>query len=200
VSDQFGFDRGKPIDRYYIEKFLSANAGLIRNDVLEIGEDTYTRAFGAAGHRSSVLSFDKNDGKGRYGDLCERSTLTENSVDCFICTQTFNFIYDFESAIEGARFLLKPGGVLLATVAALAPVSKYDAERWGDYWRFTPQSAERIFGDVFGKEKVSTSVYGNSGIAALFIKGYALEDIGGEAELDMGDPLYPVVIGIKAVK
>ena len=46
VSTSFGCDRGTPIDRYYIEKFLAAQADLIRGRVLEVGEDTYSRRFG----------------------------------------------------------------------------------------------------------------------------------------------------------
>src|SRR5258708_1276969 len=35
ISTSFGFDRGTPIDRYYIENFLGRNAGDIRGRVLE---------------------------------------------------------------------------------------------------------------------------------------------------------------------
>src|SRR3954466_14293166 len=47
LSTEFGFDRGTPIDRYYIEAFLAANAGDVRGRVLEIGDDSYSRQFGA---------------------------------------------------------------------------------------------------------------------------------------------------------
>src|SRR5690349_21130910 len=46
VSRNFGFDRGLPIDRFYIEQFLAAEAGAIQGNVLEIEHDLYTRRFG----------------------------------------------------------------------------------------------------------------------------------------------------------
>src|SRR5215210_988934 len=46
LTRSFGYDRGQPIDRYYIEKFLSQYAGDISGRVVEIGDDRYTRQFG----------------------------------------------------------------------------------------------------------------------------------------------------------
>ena len=46
VSTDWGFDRGRPVDRYYIERFLQQHAADIRGHVLEIGDDAYTRRFG----------------------------------------------------------------------------------------------------------------------------------------------------------
>jgi hypothetical protein len=47
ISRLWGYDRGCPVDRYYIENFLSRQAASIRGRVLEIGDNTYTRRFGA---------------------------------------------------------------------------------------------------------------------------------------------------------
>ena len=46
ISYEFGYDRGQPVDRYYIENFLSRHADDIRGRVLEIGDNHYTRTFG----------------------------------------------------------------------------------------------------------------------------------------------------------
>src|SRR5688572_2895542 len=46
ISCEWGLERGRPIDRYYIERFLATRSGDIAGRVLEIGEDTYTRRFG----------------------------------------------------------------------------------------------------------------------------------------------------------
>lgn len=56
-SNDFGFDRGQPIDRYYIEKFLYENREIITGDVLEIGDDTYTKKFGLNVKNSHILNF-----------------------------------------------------------------------------------------------------------------------------------------------
>src|SRR5688572_11384169 len=113
VSTVFGFDRGTPIDRYYIEKFLRQNAAAIKGDVLEIAEDDYTRKFAKGSYTSHILHFDNSNPKATMvGDLCVTESLKENFADCFICTQTLNFIYNFDDAIRGTYFLLKPGGTL----------------------------------------------------------------------------------------
>ena len=45
-STTFGFDRGTPVDRYYLDRFLDANRALITGRVLEVQVPSYTRRFG----------------------------------------------------------------------------------------------------------------------------------------------------------
>lgn len=109
VSRSFGADRGKPIDRVYIEKFLQDNAKNLQNatDILEVGSDDYSRKY-----------FSYSDKPVRYHILCYENgmdltdvkTLQKELCDVFICTQVFNFIYDVKAAIYGAHYLLKRGG------------------------------------------------------------------------------------------
>ena len=47
ISTDWGSERGRPIDRYYIERFLANHSTDIRGHVLEIGTNKYTRALGA---------------------------------------------------------------------------------------------------------------------------------------------------------
>jgi hypothetical protein len=42
----YGYDRGRPTDRYYIETFLEKNRSFIQGPVLEIGNDSYARTLG----------------------------------------------------------------------------------------------------------------------------------------------------------
>src|ERR1041385_110870 len=63
VSREFGFDRGLPIDRFYIDNFLSAHRADIRGHVLELGDDRYTREFGTGVTRSDVLDVTKDNAK-----------------------------------------------------------------------------------------------------------------------------------------
>src|SRR5215204_2652412 len=48
ISREFGLDRGRPTDRYYIENFLARQAGDIRGHVLEVADNSYTRKYGGA--------------------------------------------------------------------------------------------------------------------------------------------------------
>ena len=62
VSKAWGFDRGQPIDRYYIENFLAQNAHHIHGHCLEIKDDNYTQKFGGDSvYRSEVLDIDSGN-------------------------------------------------------------------------------------------------------------------------------------------
>src|SRR6187397_869257 len=151
VSNIFGLERGLPIDRYYIEKFLSENHKFIKGNVLEIGESTYSKRFGKNIDSLEVLHYTgENPNTTIIGDLTKSDTLPNEKINCFICTQTFQFIYNFKDAIYGSHHLLKEGGTLLATFAGISQISRYDMDRWGDYWRFTTLSGTKIFEEVFG--------------------------------------------------
>jgi hypothetical protein len=200
ISRKFGMDRGKSIDRYYIESFLQKNSHLIRGNILEVGELTYTKKFGHDVKHAQIITADKNVSfPALIADLTRIETLPESAFDCFICTQTFNFIYDFQKAIQGAHFVLKREGTILATVAGISQISRYDAERWGDYWRFTPMSIQKAFASVFGEENISVEYYGNCLSAIALIKGLASEELK-KNELDFKDEDYPVVITVVARK
>lgn len=201
VSPVFGLDRGTPVSRYYIERFLAETAGLIRGRVLEVGDSGYSRRFG--GERVEAFEVlhatSGNPAATIVGDLTDSSTLPESFADCFVCTQTLGCIYDVAEAVRGAHRLLKRNGVLLATVSGIAQISRYDMERWGDYWRFTTASAERLFLPVF-TGGVEIASYGNVLAATAFLQGLAVEDLPDPSLLDEKDDDYQVVISILARK
>lgn len=160
VSNIFGLDRGTPIDRAYTNDFLQNNAHYIKGRVCEIAENTYTKMFGKDVTQSDVFHY-TNDNKSAtiIGDLTQVDSLPEGLFDCFICTVTLNFIYDYKSAIKGIHKMLKSSnqtsnqnpGIALITLAGLIPISKYDYERWGDFWRFTDMGIKKDFEEVFTK-------------------------------------------------
>ncbi|GHV43968.1 hypothetical protein AGMMS49546_27100 [Spirochaetia bacterium] len=201
ISRLFGYDRGTPIDRYYIEKFLKMNGPSIKGDILEIAESTYSKQFG-----SNIVSFqilhydDTNKNATIIGDLTNNETLPEGKIDCFICTQTFNFIFDVQKAIEGCYKLLRTNGVLLATVSGISQISRYDMDRWGDYWRFTDLSIRKLMESVFKKENIEISIFGNVLSTTAFLQGLAVEDLPDKKILDVKDDDYQITIGIRAIK
>lgn len=200
VSTVFGFDRGTPVDRYYIEKFLRENSVHIKGRVLEIENSTYSKKFGTAVTQFDVLHYTHNNSSATIiGDLTKKETLPEGAVDCFICTQTFNFIYDFKEGIKGAYHLLKKDGRLLVTLAGVCQISQYDMKRWGDFWRFTTRSAEEAFGEVFGKENIKVGSFGNVLTSVGLLHGISSEEFTSE-ELDFRDDTYQVIITIVAKK
>ena len=201
LSREFGYDRGLPIDRYYIERFLAKNASDIRGQVLEVGDNAYTLRFG--GNRvtkSDVLHVAEGNAQATMvGDLTCADHIPSDSFDCVILTQTLQFIYDFPAALRTVKRILKPGGVVLATVPGISLISRYDRERWGHFWAFTTQSARRLFEEVFLQDHVQITAYGNVLTSASFLYGLATEELRTE-ELDHLDPDYELIIAVRAVK
>jgi SAM-dependent methyltransferase len=201
ISRLFGFDRGTPIDRHYIDKFLLDNKKHIHGNVLEIAENTYSKKFGENVASYEILHYDDSNKRATIiGDLTNPSTLPEEKIDCFICTQTFNFIFDVQKAIDGCYRLLRKGGTLLATVSGISQISRYDMDRWGDYWRFTDLSIRKLMEAVFDKENIEIATYGNALTANAFLQGLAVEDLPDKKVLEIQDIDYQITIGICAIK
>jgi SAM-dependent methyltransferase len=196
ISRSFGFDRGRPIDRYYIENFLARHAEDIQGRVLEIMDDSYTRQYG--GRRveiSDVLDVAEDNPQATIvADLARADHVPSDAFDCIIFTQTLQLIYDAQAAIRTLHRILKPGGVLLATFPGISQ------ERGGDwYWRFTSRSARRLFEEAFPAPSVEVETYGNVLSAISFLHGLSVEELR-QQELDRRRPGYDVTITLRAVK
>ncbi len=199
---EFGWSRGIPIDRHYIEGFLEANAADIRGEVLEAAvAPNYTQKYGGQRvTRSHILyPVDGIPGATLVGDLSTGEGISAEAFDTVILTQVFQFIYDMPAAIAHSYRALKPGGVLLATFAGISQISRSDMDQWGEYWRVTDASARRLFGDVFGSENVTVETYGNVLTACAFLHGMVITDLT-RAELDHQDQDYQVIIAVRALK
>ena len=201
VSRTFGLDRGTCIDRYYIEAFLAGSARNSHGHVLEIGDDSYTRKFGDGRVvQSDVLHLRAGNPKATLvADLTKARDIPSDTFDCIILTQTLQFIYDVRAALSHLYRILKPGGVLLATMPGISQISRYDMDRWGDYWRFTTLSARRLFQEIFPQSNVTVRAYGNVLTAVAFLEGLAVSELKRE-ELDHLDADYELLIAVRAVK
>jgi SAM-dependent methyltransferase len=202
ISRLFGFDRGQPIDRHYVDVFLGRHAADVRGRVLEVSESTYTRRFGGDRvTRVDVLHVDPDAGGETtvVGDLTVGDTLAPDTYDCVLVTQTLHHVFDVASALATIHRILVPGGVLLATEPGISQISRYDADRWGDHWRFTTQSARRLVEDAFGGGPVEVEAMGNVTAAIAFLHGLSTGDLR-PGDLEPTDPDYELLLGIRAVK
>lgn len=197
VSSGWGFERGRPVDRYYIDSFIESHRQDIHGRVLEILNTEYTDRFGSGVRQVDILDIDPANRKATIvADLAAADSIPSNSFDCFILTQTLQLIYDIRSAVAHAHRILRAGGVLLVTVPS---VSRLAGEGYIDYWRFTPDSCTRLFGEIFGAKQVTVHTYGNVLTATAFLQGMAAEELT-QGELDTRDDRYPVLLAVRAVK
>ncbi len=198
---RWGFSRGQPVDRYYIELFLSACKGDVRGHVLEVGDASYTRRFGEERvQRSDVLHVTAGNPEATIvADLTIDGSLPADTYDCVICTQTLQQIYAVESAITTLHGALKPGGVLLATVPGISQIDRPAMEKWGDYWRFTTQGLTQLFLRSFPEGCTSITAYGNVLTSTAFLYGLATEELSAD-DLSYHDPDYQLLIAARAVK
>jgi SAM-dependent methyltransferase len=201
VSRVFGLDRGTPIDRFYIERFLWQHRADIRGHVLEIESDIYSQMFGEGRVRHcDVLHVSAGNPHATIvADLASADAIASDTFDCIILTQTLQFIFDASSAIRHVHRILKPGGVVLATVPGISQISQYDRKQWGDYWRFTSTSVSRLFGTTFSEQNISVDAYGNALAASAFLHGLAAEELQ-QDELASRDSDYEVLIAVRGVR
>jgi glycosyltransferase involved in cell wall biosynthesis len=200
ISDQFGYDRGMPIDRYYIEDFLRRHASDIRGRALEVGDDAYSRRFGASQvtHQDVLHVHTGNPSATIVGDLSQVDTLPADTFDCLVLTQTLHLIYDMRAAADAMHRSLKAGGVLLLTVPG---ITRIDRDEWGGqwYWSLTAAAAKRLFGDAFGPGQVQVESLGNVYAATTFLQGLALREVN-TTKLESSDPCFPVIVAVRACK
>lgn len=200
VSREFGFDRGLPVDRHYIETFLEENASVVRGRILEIGDSAYTHRFGGDQVTSAeVLNVNAGvEGTTYVADLTDAPNIPSDAFDCVVLTQTLHLVYDMPAAIRTVHRILRPGGTVLATVPG---ISQLASDGWEEswYWSQTPLAATRLFGDVFGANDVEVSAKGNVATAVAFLEGFAAHELRRET-LATVDPRFPLLVTIRAVK
>ncbi len=193
--------RGTGVDRLYIDRFYAARAADIRGDVVEIGDDLYTKRHGGDRVASSaILDYSTANRRATLiGDLASAESLPRNRFDCFIAPQTLRYTFDVREAVRTMQRMLKPGGVALVTLAALAPIDRVRMDREGDYWRATSRAARRLFAEHFPPRRLAVAAHGNLMAATALLYGLAAEDLA-PRDLARDDPDYELVVTVRAVK
>lgn len=194
ISTSFGYDRGTPIDRYYIENFLMQNKSLIYGDVLEVADNNYTKKFGQNITKSEVLNLSPSPKATIVGNLETGENIPQSAFDCIILTQVIHVLYDVRAALKNTINALKKEGTLLLTTAGIS--QNCSSSFHGDYWRFTNESLRKLLLEIVPKNAVTIEVFGNVGVAKAFLDGYALHEIPKKI-LDYKDHNYQLVLTSK---
>lgn len=202
ISAKFGLDRGRPIDRYYIEGFLADSAKHIRGRCLELGDAYYTNTLGGANvTQADVLHVVEGNPEATIiGDLTNAPHIPSDAFDCIIFTQTLQMIVDMGAALNTLQRILKPGGMLLLTTSGISKVGRrLGRDDWGEYWRMTAQGVEVLAAKHFPGAEVEVIPYGNVLSAVAYLQGLGLEELE-PAELDYVDPDFEVIVAARIRK
>jgi len=196
ISPIFGMERGKPIDRYYIEAFLQTNQMDVRGRALELGDATYIRRYGANRvTQTDVLSYVPGGAETTIvADLTHCPHIPDDSFDCIIFTQALQMIYDLKAAMRELYRITKPGGVILLTTHGTSKIARrLGRDDWGEYWRLTAQGLHALVAETMPGVEEKIHVYGNVLAASAFLYGLAAEDLSPK-ELDVEDEDFEVIV------
>lgn len=201
ISPIFALDRGFPIERYYIEKFLDRYSADVRGRCLELGDDFYIRKFGGDKvNHTDILSVVEAPGVTIVADLTNAEHIPTDTFDCIIFTQSIQMIYDLKTALRTLYRILKPGGVLLLTSHGISKIGRHlGRDAWGEYWHITTMTAEKLFEETFPDARLDIDFHGNVLSAMCAMHGLASEELKKE-ELDYKDRDFQVLVTVRAVK
>ena len=191
ISNRWGFDRGQPVDRYYIENFLQKHSTCIRGHCLEVMNPDYSNRFGKE-FVTQADAVDINPGNPRatiIGDLLDPHTLPANTYDCIILTQTLTVIYDGRTVMRNCYAALKPGATMLVTAACMCRYSPHPE----DFWRLTDRSLTRLIADNTDCNDFEIEAHGNLVTSTAFLMGIASGELT-QAELEHKDFRFPIVV------
>jgi hypothetical protein len=190
-SAHYGRERGKSVDRRYIDAFMGAHAERIRGDVLEVLDPLYASTVGSGVSQIHIVDIDRNNRQATLiADLTVMGSLPASAYDCAIVTQTLQLLTDVETSMANLRQALRPGGTLLLTVPCLSKVDHGSPA--SDYWRWTPAGLKALLKRCFPEDTVLVEGHGNVLTSVAFLMGLAQEDLRQE-ELDFADPEFPLV-------
>jgi SAM-dependent methyltransferase len=192
-SRNFGFERGTPVGRYYVEAFLRKNADQVSGRCLEFGDDRY-RTFFPGAVEYCVTDIGDRPGVDYPGDIHDARGIPQGHFDAIICIQVFEHLAYPEKAAQSLYRLLSPGGVLLLTAPFLNPVHYVPT----DFRRFTPECLKMILEDA-GLAIEVLDFGGNALVGTGSLLGMVREDFS-TVELDAKDPVYPYNVLIRARK
>ncbi len=191
-SSNFGFDRGKPIDRYYLEKFLRENSRYISGKVLEIQINGYTLRFGKDISVTHTVDIRREFNPTYLCDLAEcDNVIPDDYYDCFVMPNTLHHLQDLHKCLKNALRIVRPGGVILASASAFIPL----VPDIPDYWRLSVNGWKEIINKAWAGCDVELKSYGNCLAVVASMLGLSSEELK-EKELDFNDARYPVLITI----
>jgi hypothetical protein len=189
LSPNFGFERGTPVDRFYLHRFLETNRARVTGRVLEVQVPSYTRTYGHDVEVSHTVDINPTFAATYTCDLADAPQIPSDYYDCFLLPNTLQHTQDPAGVLRTARRVVKAGGIILASAPMLLPLIP-DGD---DYWRFSPAGWRRMLAREWAGCDVAVEGHGNCLSASAAMYGIALEELTDD-ELKIHDPRYPVLV------
>ncbi len=194
VSRTFGYERGQPIHRYYVQRFFETHSGHIRGHCLEFHDPGYVRT--GKPSRIDVLDLSaENPHATIVADLTKPNNLASDTFDCIVCVHVLHLVYEADVFAKELHRLLAPGGTLLLAVPGTSMIDP----NWTEYRRWTGLGVQTLLGQFFRPSDIVVETYGNSLAAAAEMRGLASDEIA-PWELNAKDDLFQVEVCGLAVK
>jgi SAM-dependent methyltransferase len=191
-SECHGWDRGTPLDRYYVDRFFERHRALITGDVLEIDRNIYTHRYGHDLRTVHSVDIDPHSEPTFLCDLAHsENVVPSEAYDCVLLPCTLHHFRELKECLRNVLRVVKPGGTILATGAGMV---RLDAVG-NDFWHPTPDGWRELLGQTWPGCKVVVEGEGNCLAAMAFNLGLALEELK-HKELDHNDGLFPVITTI----
>jgi hypothetical protein len=195
LSANFGFERGTPVDRFYLHRFLDDNRACITGRVLEVQVSSYTRTYGRNLELSHTVDINPRFDATYTCDLADAPQIPCDHYDCFLLPNTLQHVVNLPAVLHTALRVVKPGGTILASAPALLPLIP-DGD---DYWRLSPAGWRKALSREWTGCDVAVEGHGNCLAAAAAMYGVALEELT-TRELSVHDARYPVLVTISCRK
>lgn len=133
-------DLSYSLRRYFVDSFFTREIQQLRPDcsILDLG--------GTSIGKRGVFNIEEHGHRVMYVNISSRKKPTiladaaalpfrENSFDVIVCSEVLEHVYDYRSLLEESLRVLKPQGLLLATVPFMYPQHPDPM----DYFRYTEQ-------------------------------------------------------------
>ena len=202
VTSDWGFSRGLPVDRPYIEDFLQRHAEDIRGRVLEVENAAYTRRFGGARvTQADVLDIRPTNPNATFvDDITNAASIPSATFDCLVFTQVLVLIRDAPAAMREMCRILKPGGVALITVPGISHISPLADEAAAWSWSFYPNTLRWLLAEAgFEAETLQVEGWGNLRTTVAFLAGLAQQDLAPE-DYAVRDSRFPLIVTARAMR
>ena len=192
ICEWFGFSRGAPVDRYYLDRFVAEIRERVVGEVLEIGGRSANRELYGFPNVTRYQTLDMRPGPGVdiVGDAHDPAIHPPDSVDSIVAFNVLEHCEQPWKVVENMRLWLRRGGWAFCMVPNAQRIHAMPR----DYWRALPEAVQWMFRDFSTRE---IRQYGNPTTVIAAYLGIAAEELSRD-ELDEIHLDYPVATCISA--